>query len=191
MTNPSDSPDSNSENDKKRYQRSERTRETPPSGDAIPEPTGIQPPREPSTPTPPPNPPGEPNDAPASQGAPPPFDENALSQPHTPGTPPPQSSPPLTGSQNPTDKKLIAGLLGILLGGLGIHKFYLGYTQEGIIMLAVTLGVGLIGGWITCGLLTPAAIIMSVIGLVEGILYLTKSDEEFVATYVTGRRPWF
>lgn len=74
------------------------------------------------------------------------------------------------------DKKLVAGLLGILLGGFGVHKFYLGYTKEGIIQLVVTL--------VTCG-------IGSLVGLIEGILYLTKSDQEFVATYVTGRKGWF
>lgn len=74
------------------------------------------------------------------------------------------------------EKKVVAGVLGILLGGLGIHKFYLGYTKEGIIQIVVS--------FVTCG-------IGSLIGLVEGILYLTKSDEEFVSTYVTGRKGWF
>ncbi|MES2996952.1 MAG: NINE protein [Verrucomicrobiota bacterium] len=74
------------------------------------------------------------------------------------------------------DKKLVAGLLGILLGGLGIHKFYLGYTKEGIIQIVITL--------VTCGA-------GSLVGLIEGILYLTKPDAEFVATYVTGRKGWF
>lgn len=74
------------------------------------------------------------------------------------------------------DKKVVAGILGILLGGLGIHKFYLGYTKEGIIQLVVSL--------CTCG-------VGSLIGLIEGIIYLTKSDEEFVATYVNGKKGWF
>jgi TM2 domain-containing membrane protein YozV len=73
------------------------------------------------------------------------------------------------------DKKVAAGILGILIGGLGIHKFYLGYTKEGIIqiLLSCLCGVG------------------AIIGLVEGIIYLTKSDEEFVATYITGKKGWF
>lgn len=79
-------------------------------------------------------------------------------------------------SKEQTDKKLIAGLLGILLGSLAIHKFYLGYTKEGIIQLVISL--------VTCGL-------GGIIGLIEGILYLTKSDNEFVATYVVGRKGWF
>ena len=78
------------------------------------------------------------------------------------------------------EKKVAAGVLGILLGGLGIHKFYLGYTTEGIIMLLVTV--------LTCGI---GGMIMGVIGLVEGIIYLTKPDEEFVATYITGKKGWF
>ncbi len=81
------------------------------------------------------------------------------------------------------DKKTIAGILGILLGGLGIHKFILGYTVEGVIMLVVGL-VGLLA----CGLPTMA---VAIIGLIEGIIYLTKSDDEFVATYVVGRKGWF
>lgn len=82
------------------------------------------------------------------------------------------------------DKKIIAGIFGILLGALGIHKFILGYTKEGVIMLAVSLVVGTI----TFGL---GFSIMGIIGLIEGILYLVKSDEEFVATYITGKKTWF
>jgi TM2 domain-containing membrane protein YozV len=74
------------------------------------------------------------------------------------------------------EKKIVAGILAILLGGLGIHKFYLGYTQEGIIQLVV--------GVVTCGL-------AGIVGLIEGIIYLTKSDEEFVATYINGKKGWF
>ena len=82
------------------------------------------------------------------------------------------------------EKKMVAGILGILLGGLGIHKFYLGYKQEGIIMLVVSI----VGGAVTCGI---GYGVMGVIGLIEGIMYLTKTDEEFVATYITGKKVWF
>ncbi len=82
------------------------------------------------------------------------------------------------------EKKMVAGILAILLGGLGIHKFYLGYKQEGIIMLLVSV----IGGAVTCGV---GYGVMGVIGLVEGIMYLTKSDEEFVAAYITNKKGWF
>ncbi len=53
--------------------------------------------------------------------------------------------------------KMVAGLLGIFLGGLGIHRFYLGYTKMGIIQIVVTL--------VTCGL-------GAWWGLIEGILIL-------------------
>ncbi|KQC32029.1 membrane protein [Nonlabens sp. YIK11] len=80
----------------------------------------------------------------------------------------------VNGQEN---KKVLAGLLGIFLGGLGIHKFILGYTKEGLITIGITV--------ITCGTIGP------VLGLIEGIIYLTKSDEEFYQTYQVGKRPWF
>ena len=74
------------------------------------------------------------------------------------------------------EKKIAAGICGILLGGLGVHKFILGYTKEGIIQLIVSI--------VTCG-------IGSIIGLIEGIIYLTKTDEEFVRTYIQNKKGWF
>ncbi|ALJ05350.1 hypothetical protein APS56_09520 [Pseudalgibacter alginicilyticus] len=74
------------------------------------------------------------------------------------------------------NKKILAGVLGILFGGFGVHKFVLGYTKEGIIQLIATI--------VTCGF-------ASIIGLIEGIIYLTKSDAEFYATYQVGKKPWF
>jgi len=82
------------------------------------------------------------------------------------------------------NKKLIAGILAIVLGSLGIHKFILGYQKEGIIMLVCTVVLGAV----TCGIGASA---MGLVGLIEGIIYLTKSDEEFYATYQVGRKPWF
>jgi TM2 domain-containing membrane protein YozV len=76
----------------------------------------------------------------------------------------------------PENKKVLAGVLAIVLGGLGIHKFILGYTQEGIIQLVI--------GVVTCGA-------GGIIGLVEGIIYLTKTDEEFYQTYQVGKKGWF
>lgn len=78
------------------------------------------------------------------------------------------------------DKKIAAGVCGILLGALGIHKFILGYTTQGIIMLLVSI--------LTIGLAAP---IMGIIGLIEGILYLTKSDEDFSRTYIQSKKGWF
>jgi len=79
-----------------------------------------------------------------------------------------------------SEKKIAAGVCGILLGALGVHKFILGYTKEGIIMLLVTI--------LTVGIASP---IMALVGLIEGIIYLTKSDEEFVKTYVQAKKGWF
>ena len=78
------------------------------------------------------------------------------------------------------DKKIVAGILAILLGSLGVHKFILGYTTEGIIMLAISV--------VSCGIL---AVVPSIIGIIEGIMYLTKSDEEFVRTYIQSKKGWF
>lgn len=88
------------------------------------------------------------------------------------------------------EKKIAAGICGIVLGGLGIHKFVLGYTQEGVILLSVYL-VSIIIAIITCGIGTPLVLVPSVIGIIEGIIYLTKSDEEFVQTYIVNKKPWF
>lgn|GEM_PF-1592900 len=71
-------------------------------------------------------------------------------------------------------KKVTAGILALLLGGLGVHKFFLGYTTEGIIMILLLF----------CG-------ISPIIGLIEGIIYLTKSDPEFYWTYQADRKTWF
>jgi TM2 domain-containing membrane protein YozV len=92
----------------------------------------------------------------------------------------PIQPPPAYGGvdwrQQGADKKIVAGLLGVLAGGFGIHKFILGYTTEGIIQIVIT--------FVTCGM-------GSIIGLIEGIIYLTKSDEDFVRTYIQNKKGWF
>lgn len=60
--------------------------------------------------------------------------------------------------------KLAAGILGILLGSLGVHNFYLGYTGKGVAQLLITL--------LTCG---AGSIVSGIWGLVEGIQILTGS----------------
>jgi TM2 domain-containing membrane protein YozV len=74
------------------------------------------------------------------------------------------------------NKKMIAGILAILIGSFGVHKFILGYNKEGIIQIIATV--------VTCGF-------AGIIGLIEGIIYLTKSDEEFYNTYQVGKKGWF
>jgi TM2 domain-containing membrane protein YozV len=83
---------------------------------------------------------------------------------------------PIDWKSRGADKKMAAGICGILLGGFGVHKFILGYTQEGVIQIVISV--------VTCGL-------GGIIGLIEGIIYLTKSDEEFVRTYIEGKKGWF
>ena len=98
--------------------------------------------------------------------------------PPSPPPPPPGYEP--SGPAYDSSKKVLAGIMGILFGGLGIHKFVLGYTTPGVIMLVVTV--------LTCGF---GGFVMGVIGLIEGIIYLTKTPEEFQATYIAGRKEWF
>ncbi len=76
--------------------------------------------------------------------------------------------------------QLLAGILGILVGAFGIHKFVLGYNKAGIIILLVTV--------LTLGIL---GFVMGIIGLIEGIIYLTKTPEDFQATYIDGEKQWF
>lgn len=72
-------------------------------------------------------------------------------------------------NQNPNAKsKMAAGLLGIFLGGFGIHNFYLGYTSKAVAQLLISL----LGGVCTCGISTTAVTIW---GLIEGIMILTGS----------------
>ena len=78
------------------------------------------------------------------------------------------------------NKKLLAGLMGIFFGGFGVHKFVLGYKKPGLIML--------IGSLVTFGLLFY---VFAIIGFIEGIIYLTKSDDDFYATYQEGKKNWF
>ena|SRR5688572_25800539 len=92
--------------------------------------------------------------------------------------------PPIQPGAQPESKRVLCGVLAILLGWLGIHKFVLGYTLEGVIMLAVSL----VAGCFTFGL---AASAVGVIGIVEGIVYLTKTDAEFIRIYQQGSKTWF
>ena len=84
----------------------------------------------------------------------------------------------------PESKRVLAGVMGILFGAFGVHKFIIGLTTPAIIMLLVSL----VGGIVTCGM---AYGVMHVIGLVEGIIYLSKSDEEFYQTYIIKQKGWF
>ena len=67
-----------------------------------------------------------------------------------------------------------------LIGSLGVHKFVLGMTGPGLIMLLVSI--------LSCGIAWP---VMHVIGIIEGIIYLTKTDEQFYQTYMVEKKGWF
>ncbi|NTW51345.1 MAG: TM2 domain-containing protein, partial [Chlorobiaceae bacterium] len=81
-----------------------------------------------------------------------------------------QSAPPFTvnlGATAPNGKnRLATALFALFLGSLGIHKFYLGQTGMGIVYL------------LFCWTGIPA-----IVGIVEGILLLVMSDEEFVQKF--------
>jgi TM2 domain-containing membrane protein YozV len=86
-------------------------------------------------------------------------------------TPPPlgqYSSPPVL-SYDERKSKIAAGLLGIFLGGMGVHRFYLGYTTIGVIQILVTL--------ITCG-------VGHFWGFIEGVLIIAGTT---ITTDADGR----
>ncbi len=60
-----------------------------------------------------------------------------------------------------------AGILAILLGGIGVHKFYLGETGMGVLYLCFF--------W---------TFIPAIVGFIEGLIYLTESDEQFQRKHV-------
>lgn len=83
----------------------------------------------------------------------------------------------MADSEMSSDKsKVVAGVLGILLGGFGVHRFYLGDMSGGLIRLVISV--------VTCGA-------GGIIGLIEGIIYLTKSDTDFQKVYVDQKKAWF
>ena len=87
-----------------------------------------------------------------------------------------------------TKSKVAAALLAFFLGMLGVHKFYLGYGTQGVILLIAT-----IIGWATAILFVGFIILIAVavVCLIEFVIYLTKSDEDFHRIYVENRKPWF
>jgi len=74
-------------------------------------------------------------------------------------------------------KRILIGIMAILFGFLGVHKFMLGYTKQGIIQIVISI--------VTCGFGG------AIMGLIEGIIYLTKTDEEFYETYRLNQKKWF
>ncbi|WP_415790826.1 TM2 domain-containing protein, partial [Deinococcus saxicola] len=110
-------------------------------------------------------------------------------------------APDPTHAGDVAQKRLIAGLLAIFLGSLGVHKFYLGLNTQGILVLGTNIGVWvlavliglvtlLVGFFVTLPLASLVSAALGLLGLVEGILYLTKSDEDFQRDYLVGKKPW-
>ncbi|MFN3668523.1 MAG: NINE protein [Brevundimonas sp.] len=85
----------------------------------------------------------------------------------------------LSGDKN----RIVAAILALVLGWLGIHKFYLGKTTAGVLML-----LGSTVGWITFGFV-PA--VVAIIAFIEFIIYLLKTDGDFHRDYVAGNKSWF
>ena len=125
------------------------------------------PPPPPGGPPPPPGgapPPPPPGGGPGAAPPPPPPPAQGFGTPGAqPGYAPP-GGPPVAQPGVPPGyvqkEKMTAGLLGILIGGFGVHSFYLGNTTKGIIQIVVTL--------VTCGF-------GAIWGLIEGIMILTGS----------------
>ena len=81
-------------------------------------------------------------------------------------------------------RRTTIGILAIIFGFLGVHKFMLGYKREGFILLAVSI----FGGIVTCG---SAIIITDIIGIIEGIMILNKTPRQFKKTYIDRKTTWF
>lgn len=111
----------------------------------------------------------------ANQTYSPPYTQQPYGQPY---------QQPCAQAAPNTKDHVAAGLLAIFLGSLGIHKFYLGYNTPGFIMLAVTI----VGSIFSLGI---AGLAMVVISIVEGVLYLSKSQTEFEQVYVFNKKEWF
>ena len=77
-----------------------------------------------------------------------------------------------------------AGFLALVLGFFGVHKFYLGYNAQGFTLMALSV----IGGLFSFGI---AAGVAWIVAIIEGIVYLSKSQSEFEQVYVYGKREWF
>lgn len=78
----------------------------------------------------------------------------------------------------------VAGVLAVVLGAFGMHKFYLGYHEQGFLLLLATIAVGSV----SFGL---AILAIWMVAFVEGVNYFTLSQSEFERIYVEGTHNWF
>jgi hypothetical protein len=104
---------------------------------------------------------------------------------------PPQQYP--TAIVPEQKSKIAAGLFAILFPYLGIHGFYTGNTALGLTVLISSISCFVLT-IITFGILIvltlPALIVIHILSLIQGILYLSASDEDFQQKYVIEKR-WF
>ena len=80
-------------------------------------------------------------------------------------------------------RRLTAAILAFFLGGIGMHKFYLGRKKAAIIMLCIWLS-GLV-------LLALPSVIVVIIGVIEAIIYLSHNDADFEQRYIVEQKAWF
>lgn len=105
----------------------------------------------------------------------------------------PAASKASSAASRPRAKKdrSTAALLAIFLGGFGAHKLYLGYTNVGGIILPISIFMPMALIWFLAPVVWIWFLVMGVIGITEGVIYLTKSDQEFQEIYVQNEREWF
>ena len=84
-------------------------------------------------------------------------------------------------------RQRLAGVLAILVGPFGVHKFVLGYYRAGFIMLLAPVVV-IPAGWLAS---TAVSLVMGIIGLIEGWHYLAQSPQAFKAHYIDAKKEWF
>lgn len=80
-------------------------------------------------------------------------------------------TPPNVPTQE--SKRVVCGVLAIIFGGLPIYRFLLGDVTGGLIRILLCFNLG------------------GILGLIEGIIYLTKSDADFIETYQVQKKAWF
>lgn len=95
-------------------------------------------------------------------------------------SPPPLPGIPKSAEADVLAKKIAGGLCGVLFGGFGVHKFVIGLRKQGMTMLLLSLCTFFV-----------AFPVMQIIGMIEGIIYLAKTEEDFYRDYVVEKRGWF
>jgi TM2 domain-containing membrane protein YozV/DNA-directed RNA polymerase subunit RPC12/RpoP len=93
--------------------------------------------------------------------------------------------PPQTLNEAPTifkHSRITLAIIAFILGALGIHKFMMGFPKEGLMMIGVC---------IFCAPFFIGLIAMTVVGIIEGAIYIGMDDDEFHQKYEVERADWF